>query len=312
MRGTRIRRGLVVRTFGAARVRLVIAVLAVASIVGWQVGVGGAATSGPVTVAFSSKIQALDPATGLGFPDGAADHLIGGTLTTYFGSATGKLSPGLASSYSVSPNGLTWTFTLRKNLRFSNGMPLTSADVTASFNRARNDKSNANVVEFLPITSITAPNATTVVITMNRRYPSFPTILGGTPWAIFPAKLIATKGFFNHPISAGPYALTAWGGTNNASFSVNKNYWGPKPVVPTIEFETNPDPSSALAEVESGQLDVAFGLPARPDLPDPEPGTRRGHDDVWGGGHDHARARPSRSTSRPCASRSPTRSTGNR
>jgi peptide/nickel transport system substrate-binding protein len=229
-------------------------------LIGAPAGAGSAATiaAGRVTVAFSSKIQTLDPEIAVAFPDQAALHLIGGTLTSY---ASGKLSPGLASSYKTSLNGLTWTFTLRKGLHFSNGMPLTSADVKASFDRARTDKSSAQLAEFLPITGITAPNPMTVVIAMNRKYASLPTILGGPPWAIFPGKLIATKGFFDHPISDGPYVLTAWGGTNTASFAVNKTYWGPKPTVPSIEFETNPDPNSALAEVESGQLDIAFGLP---------------------------------------------------
>ncbi len=230
-------------------------------IAGTQVAAGGAsrtASSGPVTVAFSSKIQTLDPAIAVAFPDQAALHLIGGTLTSY---ASGKLSPGLASAWKTSADGLTWTFTLRKGLHFSNGMPVTSADVKATIERARTNKSNANLAEFLPITNVTAPNPTTVTITMNRKYASLPTILGGPPWTIFPAKLIGTKGFFDKPVSDGPYVLTAWGGTNNASFAVNKTFWGAKPSVPSIEFQTNPDPNSALAEVESGQLDIAFGLP---------------------------------------------------
>ena len=221
-------------------------------------GGAGSAASGPVTVAFSSKIQTLDPAIAVAFPDQAALHLIGGTL---FSLSTGKLTPGLASSSKVSANGLQWTFVLRKGVKFSNGMPLTSADVKASFDRARTDKSNANLAEFLPITNITAPNPSTVVITMNRKYASLPTILGGPPWTVFPASMIKSKSFFDNPVSAGQYVLTAWGGTNNATFSVNKSYWGAKPTVPTIKFQTNPDPNSALAEVESGDLDVAFGLP---------------------------------------------------
>jgi peptide/nickel transport system substrate-binding protein len=216
------------------------------------------AAGSAVTVAFSSKIQTLDPAIGVGFPDEAALHLIGGNLVSL---ESGKLSPGLASSYKVSSNQLTWTFTLRKGIKFSNGMPLTSADVKATFDRDRTDKSNANLAEFLPIVKITAPTAGTVVITMNRPYASFPTILGGPPWTVFPAKLINTKNFFNAPISAGQYVLSSWGGTNNANFVVNKSYWGPKPTVPAIDFQTNPDPNSALSEVEAGQLDIAFGLP---------------------------------------------------
>src|ERR1700722_2230984 len=150
-------RMLVVHTSTRARARLLVAASALLAVAGLQVAAGGAsrtAASGPITVAFSSKIQTLDPAIAVAFPDQAALHLIGGTLTTY---ASGKLSPGLASSYAVSSNGLTWTFTLRKGVHFSNGMPLTSADVKATLDRARNDKSNANLAEFLPITNITAP-----------------------------------------------------------------------------------------------------------------------------------------------------------
>jgi peptide/nickel transport system substrate-binding protein len=216
------------------------------------------ASAAPVTIAFSSKIQTLDPAIAVNFPDQAALHLIGGNL---FRLSTNHRYPGLASSYSISSDGLTWTFVLRKGLRFTNGMPLTSKDVEASFDRAHADKSNANLAEFLPIVSVSAPNPLTVVIKMNRRYSSLPTILGGPPWAIFPASLINTKGFFNHPISDGEYVLSSWGGSNTATFTVNKAFWGPKPTVPSISFETNPDPNSALAEVESGQLDIAFGLP---------------------------------------------------
>src|ERR1700689_3265568 len=155
---------------------------------------GHSASSTSVTVAFSSKIQTLDPAIAVNFPDQAALHLIGGNL---FRLSTNHRYPGLASNYSVSPDGLTWTFVLRKGLRFTNEMPLTSKDVEASFDRAHADKSNANLAEFLPIVSVSAPNPLTVVIKMNRRYSSLPTILGGPPWAIFPASLINTKGFFN-------------------------------------------------------------------------------------------------------------------
>ena len=245
---------------GTRPVRILLTTAALALVAGLLTAAGGASrtASGPVTVAFSSKIQTLDPEIAVAFPDQAALHLIGGTLTTY---ASGKLSPGLASSYSTSADGLTWTFKLRKGLHFSNGMPLTSTDVKATLDRARTDKSSAQLAEFLPITKITAPDPTTVVITMNRKYASLPTILGGPPWAIFPAKLLGKESFFNNPVSDGPYVLTAWGGTNNASFAINKTYWGPKPAVPSIKFVTNPDPNSALAQVESGRLDIAFGLP---------------------------------------------------
>src|SRR5215471_1554326 len=87
------------RTMTRPRGRLRVAAAALILVAGSQVAAGGAArsaSSGPVTVAFSSKIQTLDPAIAVAFPDQAALHFIGGTLTSY---ASGKLSPGLASSY---------------------------------------------------------------------------------------------------------------------------------------------------------------------------------------------------------------------
>ena len=211
-----------------------------------------------VTVAYPSKIQLLDPDITVDFPGTGALHLIGGNL---FELVDGHKMPGLAISSHTSADGLTQTFILRKGLRFSNGMPLTSADVKATLDRARHDKANANGSIVLPITGITTPNATTVVITMNRRYASFSTLLGGPPLPIFPAKLINTKHFFDHPISAGPYVLASWGGTNTATFTPNKYYWGAKPAVQKITFETVPDANSALAQVESGQVDIAYNLP---------------------------------------------------
>jgi peptide/nickel transport system substrate-binding protein len=217
---------------------------------------GTAATS--VTVAFSSKMQTLNPDIAVDFPGTNTLHLIGGNLFELYKNQT---VPGLAASAKVSKNGLVWTFVLRSGLKFSNGTPLTSADVKASFDRARHDKANSYGSVFLPMVRIDAPNPRTVMITVNRRYASLTTLLGAPEMAIFPAKLINTKNFWNHPISAGPYVLTSWGGTNTVVLTRNGEYWGAKPKVQKITFVTVPDANSALAQVQSGQLDVAFGLP---------------------------------------------------
>ena len=99
---------------------------------------------------------------------------------------------------------------------------------------------------------------------------------------------------------------STWGGADNASFAVAKSYWGPKPSVPSIEFQTNPDPNSALAEVESGQLDVAFGLPPNLISQVKSPAQSEVTPDVRRRGDDDARCSRRRSTSRRSASRSPT------
>jgi peptide/nickel transport system substrate-binding protein len=63
---------------------------------------------------------------------------------------------------------------------------------------------------------------------------------------------------------AGPYMLKSWGGSNEIDLVRNPNYWGPKPKIEEVRFETVPDPSTGVAQVKTGQLDmypqVPFGL----------------------------------------------------
>ena len=93
-------------------------------------------------------MDALDPDIGFANQALSAFHLIGGNL--YEIRANGKTVPGLAQSGAASANGLKWTFHLRAGLRFSDGTPLTSADVKATFDRAKADKSNGYAGLLLP------------------------------------------------------------------------------------------------------------------------------------------------------------------
>lgn len=254
-------RGVVFFSFRSRRPVVVVAVLVALAVAATatSVSAGRASESIPqnITVAYLSKMQTLDPDIAVDFPGEDALHLIGGNL---FEVVDGHTKPGLASREHLSRNGLTWTFTLRPNLRFSNGMPLRSRDVVATFRHAVHDPADAFKYLVNPIKSVRATNSRTVVIVMKRRFPSWPTYLGVPALAIFPASMINQKGFFDHPVSAGPYKLSSWGGTDTAIFVRNRYYWGHRSVVPKVTFETIPDANSAIAEVESGQVDIAYGL----------------------------------------------------
>ncbi len=212
----------------------------------------------PVTVAYSSKVDTLNPHISVSYAGTSALHLIGGNLFELRGNG---VVPGLAQSSKVSRNGLVWTLTLRRGLRFSDGSPLTSRDVAATFRHFLQDKANAYVALLDPVRSFATPNARTIVIKMRHPYGSFATVLASQQMTIFPAAKLSSKKFFNAPISAGPYKLKSWGGTDTAVFVPNTLYWGPRPLVPQITFKTVADSSSALAQVASGQLSLAVGLP---------------------------------------------------
>src|SRR5205823_2675529 len=119
--------------------------------------------------------------------------------------------PGLATKTAVSSDGKKYTFTLRPNLRFSDGTPLTSKDVKATFDAQRKDKANTNAADFAAWTSVAAPAPNKVVIALNAPQPSLPALLAA-PWhAVYPASGLAKGGpFFNKPVSASPYMVESF------------------------------------------------------------------------------------------------------
>jgi ABC-type transport system substrate-binding protein len=215
-----------------------------------------------ITIGSPQKILTLDPDLAAdGYSEGVL-HEIGGNL--YELGSDGRVFPLLVRSASVSADGLTWTFELKPGLRFSDGSPLTSADVRATFERAKRDKSNAYAGFVAPIASIADPTPTNVIFRLTRPYPSLPTVLSQPEMTILPASgLVRGSSFLNAPTSAGPYRLQSWGGSPTAVLVRNPYYAGPKPAIGKLIYTYVPDFNTRLAEVQSGQLDLALDIPPR-------------------------------------------------
>jgi peptide/nickel transport system substrate-binding protein len=175
--------------------------------------------------------------------------------------------PEVATSWTRSPDGLTWTFKIRDDIKWSDGKPLTSADVAYTFNRtAKEEWSN-----FSPFTegfkSVTAPDPTTVVITTKEpdpRLPSLPVyILPKHVWEKYSAKTVGS--FLNtNPVTSGPFRLTAWNKGSYFEMTANKNYWGPKPAVDKVRFRIFRNDEAMAAALKNGEIDAIYNL--APDL----------------------------------------------
>ena len=234
---------------------------------------GSTATASPsaasapstLTVAISVKPATLDPDLAYSPTDIGILHLIGGNLFELMGK--GQLTPVLAESLTVSKDGLEQTIKLKPNLKFSTGAALTSADVVATIERSLNDKGNGYPCFYTTIDSVSAPDSTTVVVHLNAPYPSLKTLLAYPNFMILPASALipekgkAKAGFFDSPISAGPYMLKSWGGTQTIVMEENPNYAGPKPMIPTVTSVTIPDYSARINQLRSGAIDIAESVP---------------------------------------------------
>lgn len=216
-----------------------------------------------VTIATGGKVLTLDPDKAVDATSVIAVHLIAGTL--YEVDAQGDTTPSLASDGRASADRLTWTFTLRPGLRFSDGSPLTARDVAASVDRAMRDEANAYLGLFSPMRSVRAVGDDRVVIEVRRPYPSLPTVLAEPPAMVMPADAVRggpSDRFFDAPVSAGPYKVVEWSGGDTFGVVRNDEYAGAAVEVPRLTIRTTPDINTRLAQLKSGQVDFVPDLNA--------------------------------------------------
>jgi peptide/nickel transport system substrate-binding protein len=168
----------------------------------------------------------------------------------------GSVSPLLAESWTASPDLKTYTFKLRKGVKFQNGEPFDSAAVKFSFERnAVASSTNKDKSLFQAFEKIDAPDADTVVITVKYSEPNLPFLLGQATASIVEPKSAPTNG--TEPVGTGPYKLGAWG--KGSSITLNKwadyrNASAIKLNKVTIRFIS--DPAAQAAALLSGDVDA--------------------------------------------------------
>ena len=183
----------------------------------------------------------------------------------FIASPTGKLTPWLAKSYSVSKDNKTFTFNLRPGVKFSDGKPLTAADVVFSINRARTDKKGPLSFLDFAIKSLVAKGTSTVVAHLSSPWAPFLSDMSVFANGIMPANYggKTEAEFFKNPIGTGPFTLTDF--TSDASsltLKANPHYWqAGKPYLDAVEFLNVDDDNQRVLQLRGGQADVIDSVP---------------------------------------------------
>lgn len=175
----------------------------------------------------------------------------------------GSIKPLLATSYKVAGDGLSWTFTLRDGVKFSDGSALDSGDVVYTLNRHL--KHPGALPLSAPITGVTAPDARTVVVELSKPYAPLLADLATFANVILPKDLDGRteKEFFQKPVGTGPFTVDSWNRTTgDITLAANKTYWQGKPSVGKVEFTVVKDDNQLLQQLQAGQVDVIDSVPA--------------------------------------------------
>ncbi|APG13346.1 ABC transporter substrate-binding protein [Bradyrhizobium japonicum] len=168
----------------------------------------------------------------------------------------GSVSPLLAESWTASPDLKTYTFKLRKGVKFQNGEAFDSAAVKFSFERnAIATSTNKDKSLFQAFEKVDAPDADTVVITVKYSEPNLPFLLGQASGSIVEPKSAATNG--TQPVGTGPYQLGAWAKGSSITLTKWADYRNAAAIKlskVTIRFIS--DPAAQTAALLSGDVDA--------------------------------------------------------
>jgi peptide/nickel transport system substrate-binding protein len=222
----------------------------------------------------------LDPGSAYEFSSGTAVRLTYATLMQFPQGNMSKPVPYLAQSYSVSPDGKTFTFKINPNAKFSSGDPVTADDVVYSFERVVNlpndpaswlvtqmGLSPQNVDQY-----VKAVDPSTVAITLPQPFSpgAFLAIMANGVTSVVDSKVVkqhvtnndwGAAWLFNHSAGAGPYELANWTKDVKMEFVPNPNYGlGAKPPIPHIVFNNVTDNTTQLDELQRGTADLALNL----------------------------------------------------
>lgn len=182
----------------------------------------------------------------------------------------GVVHPLLAQSWSLSPDGLNYTFTLQPDVHFHDGSALTCATVKFALERARAPESlNPQKQVFQNIQAVSCPSDATVLVTLRTPHGSFLSELAWADAVIVAPQTAATNA--QNPIGTGPFVFKNWKRAESVTLVKNPAYWGQPAALNKVVFRFYSDPLAAANALLDGQLD------AYPSFPAPEMTARFAH-----------------------------------
>ncbi|MDQ8703897.1 ABC transporter substrate-binding protein [Streptomyces sp. LHD-70] len=249
-----------IRTAGGALAAVTALALAASACSAPSGGAGAGGAKGSAVVGIAYEPDSLSPLLGYG-KDGNS-KIFDGLLTH---DANMELKPALAADLpEVSEDGKTYTYKLRKGVKFSDGKPFTAKDVVFTYETILDKKTNnASKTELDALKSVEAKGgaaADTVVFHLKYPYAPFAerTVLPIAPEHVAGKQDVNSGPFTTKPIGTGPYELVKWSKGEKLTFKANPDYWGGEPKVKNFTMAIIKDDDVRATRLRSGDLDGAI------------------------------------------------------
>ncbi|MGJ8556476.1 MAG: ABC transporter substrate-binding protein [Sulfitobacter geojensis] len=226
---------------------------------------GAALAKDDITIAIQLEPPHMDPTSAAA---GAIDSVLYSNvfegLTRFM--SDGSVVPGLAESWDISDDGLTYTFKLRSDVTFHDGTTMDAEDVKFSLDRiGAEDSANAQKALYSAISEVNVVDPMTVEVKLSEPNGN---LIFNLAWG--DAVIVAPEsieGIKQTPIGTGAFKFDSWTQGDKVELSRNDAYWGDAPVLASATFKFISDPTAAFASVMAEDVDVFSGFPAPENLP---------------------------------------------
>ncbi|MGO8570614.1 ABC transporter substrate-binding protein [Rhizobium ruizarguesonis] len=234
---------------------------------------------GDIVVTYKDDITTLDPAIGYDWVNWSMIKSLYSRLMDY-APGTPNPVPSLAESFTVSPDGLIYTFKLHKGVKFSNGREVVASDVKYSIERAVDPKTQGPGAGFFgtikgfedetggkttTLSGIETPDDSTVIFNLSRPDATFLHVLAINFASVVPKEAVeaAAGDFGKKPVGSGTFILKDWTIGQQLVFERNKDYFVKGvPYIDSFKVEVGQEPLVALLRLQKGEVDIAGdGIP---------------------------------------------------
>src|SRR5215813_11061502 len=182
-----------------------------------------------------------------------------------------KIVPGLAQKWDISKDGLTYTFYLRPNVKFHDGVPLTAEAVKFCFDRQMNEQEPYYATGTYPyvkgflgnVAGVEVVNPATVQIRLKSPLTPFLQYLAHQSLFIYSPEALKKwgKDMVKHPVGTGPFKLETWEPGVKVVLSKNDDYWGGAPKIRQAIYVPIIEAQARLAAIKTGEIDLTIDVP---------------------------------------------------